>query len=916
MKLVLAFTPRVARLVLSGLVSLFALAGCGEDVAVTPQTPAAPGTPAANAPPSISGSPATTVAAGQVYSFQPTASDTNGDALTFAATNLPTWATINASSGLLAGTPTLSVVGNYPNIVVSVSDGTATASLAAFAITVQAAPASNGNRAPTISGAPVTTVASGGSYSFQPTATDADGDTLAFTIQGKPAWASFATATGRLTGTPTAAQAGTYSGIVISVSDGKAAAVALPAFAVIVSSAPNAAPTITGTAAVTVAAGSFYSFSPTALDPNNDPLLFSVQNLPAWAALNTRSGRISGTPASSDTGTFANIVISVSDGALSATLAPFTITVTASSGSGTGTYPGYTYSLPTVRPFISLSHYDSGSLTSAAFLRLKAQADGAVTVTNNQSSSVTYDQLVTALNSAHYGYSTTDSVILYRLTGDPKYIQQAIRMVDLFVTSENAKITAGAVPVIAHDSYLEVGFYMEQLALAYDYGYNLLSPTQRSTWAAFAEQTIFNVWNYNTASWGGVSRPWTGWSVNDPGNNYFYSFLKATQLWSLASQNMTWITYLQTQKYTLMVPFFSALTGGGSREGTGYGTAMGNLFEDYAYWKGSTGEDLSAYSTHARETIDYWIHATVPTFDYFASIGDQSRSAMPIMFDYQRKLMELAVALYPATAQGRRGTWWLNRAKVTDGGSGTLVGRMRYNYDFRYDLLTAASSEEAPTSLLYNATGTGALFARSDWTTSASWMHTNAGYYDQSHAHQDQGSFSFYKNGWLSITSNVYSNSGINQDVDVHNVIRFMSGGNAIGQTESVSSKTVTDNGGVVQISETLTPAYANSGGRVSSWLRELTYERATHRLSVHDYCTVSSGTTPVWQLHVPVQPVLQSDGSYLAGSLRITPVTPATPTVNIVNMHTLSSDFSSGYRLELTGPVGSCEFSVDLRAQ
>jgi len=240
---------------------------------------------------------------------------------------------------------------------------------------------------------------------------------------------------------------------------------------------------------------------------------------------------------------------------------------------------------------------------------------------------------------------------------------------------------------------------------------------------------------------------------------------------------------------------------------------------------------------------------------------------------------------------------------------------MRYNYDFKYDLLAMAPSEVAPTSLMYDATGTGALFARSDWGTTASWMHTVAGPYDQSHAHNDQGAFSFYRNGWLTLTSNAYSNSGINQGTDVQNVIRFMYNGAVVPQNESTSSKTVNDDGATLRVSETLTPAYSRNSTRVSNWLRELTYERSAHRLSIHDYCTIGTGVTPVWQLHTPVQPVRQSDGSYFAGNLRITTTVPASPTYTVVNMAS-SSEFDSGYRLEITNPAGGCEFQVSLQAQ
>lgn len=89
-----------------------------------------------NAAPTISGTPASSVVVGQSYSFQPSANDANGDQLTFSVTNLPGWATFNAATGRISGTPTATQVGAYSNIRISVSDGTATASLNAFTITV------------------------------------------------------------------------------------------------------------------------------------------------------------------------------------------------------------------------------------------------------------------------------------------------------------------------------------------------------------------------------------------------------------------------------------------------------------------------------------------------------------------------------------------------------------------------------------------------------------------------------------------------------------------------------------------------------------------------------------------------------------------------------------------------------------
>jgi hypothetical protein len=296
-------------------------------VAAAPTTPPGGTT---NQPPTITGTPPTRVTAGQAYSFQPAASDPDGDALSFFIVNRPVWATFNGQTGRLTGTPGTSHVGTYANIVISVSDGAASTSLPAFTLTVDP-PA---NVAPTISGAPATSVTAGSAYSFTPSASDADGDTLTFSIQNRPAWATFSTSTGRLSGTPGSTHVGTYGSIVISVSDGRGGSAQLAPFTITVNAPPNAPPTISGGPATSVTAGSAYSFTPSASDADGDTLTFSIQNRPAWATFSTSTGRLSGTPAEGDVGTYANIVISVSDGrGGSAELPAFAIVV---SGAVTG----------------------------------------------------------------------------------------------------------------------------------------------------------------------------------------------------------------------------------------------------------------------------------------------------------------------------------------------------------------------------------------------------------------------------------------------------------------------------------------------------------------------------------------------------------------------------------------------------
>jgi hypothetical protein len=77
------------------------------------------------------------------------------------------------------------------------------------------------NQAPTIAGSPPAHVLEGEFYEFLPNAVDPDGDSLEFSISRKPVWAQFDRASGRLWGTPSAADVGNFTNIAISVSDGK-----------------------------------------------------------------------------------------------------------------------------------------------------------------------------------------------------------------------------------------------------------------------------------------------------------------------------------------------------------------------------------------------------------------------------------------------------------------------------------------------------------------------------------------------------------------------------------------------------------------------------------------------------------------------------------------------------------------------
>ena len=206
-----------------------------------------------NSPPTIQGAPtagASTLTVGTAFQFTPTATDPDGQALTFSIANRPSWAQFDTSTGRLSGTPTAAHVGSYAGITIAVSDGIATSSLAAFSLSVTAAsapppppPPPPGNQPPTISGTPAQAVTAGMAYLFRPQASDPEGQALTFSIVNRPAWANFNPATGELSGTPGPANVGQTSNIVISVTDGQAS-VSLPPFAITVADVATGSATL------------------------------------------------------------------------------------------------------------------------------------------------------------------------------------------------------------------------------------------------------------------------------------------------------------------------------------------------------------------------------------------------------------------------------------------------------------------------------------------------------------------------------------------------------------------------------------------------------------------------------------------------------------------------------------------------
>lgn len=186
------------------------------------------------------------------------------------------------------------------------------------------------NKKPTFAAATDTkTVNEGAVLSFTVVATDGDNDPLTYSVTGLPTGATFNTATGAFSWTPSYTQAGTYT-VVFKAYDGTD--YSDPLTVTITVNDVNRTPVISLNPAgpFTVAGGQLLTFTVVASDPDTDnTITLSATGVPSGATFNTGTGVFSWTPAFHTDGTF-QVTFTVKDnkGASASVVASIKVTNT------------------------------------------------------------------------------------------------------------------------------------------------------------------------------------------------------------------------------------------------------------------------------------------------------------------------------------------------------------------------------------------------------------------------------------------------------------------------------------------------------------------------------------------------------------------------------------------------------------
>src|SRR6266852_5819259 len=257
------------------------------------------------------------VAAGATADQAISATDPDGDAITFTSSG-PAFMTVTANiqvgtteTGSIHLAPALGTSGTIPASVTA----TANAAISAQSFTITVTPT---NRAPTLSQPSDMTVSEGATADQSITGSDPDGDALTFSLVSGPAYAGVTTAsatTGNLHLAPGFTDAGTY-GATVRVSDGSLGD--SKSLTVTVTNVDRA-PALSQPSDMTVSEGATADQAITGSDPDGDALMFSLVSGPGYAAVTTvngTTGNLHLAPGFTDAGTY-GATVRASDGSLS-----------------------------------------------------------------------------------------------------------------------------------------------------------------------------------------------------------------------------------------------------------------------------------------------------------------------------------------------------------------------------------------------------------------------------------------------------------------------------------------------------------------------------------------------------------------------------------------------------------------------
>ncbi|WP_199524821.1 Ig-like domain-containing protein [Pseudoalteromonas sp. bablab_jr011] len=260
-----------------------------------------------NAPPTITSQPQNEVIQGATYLYNVTATDPDGDNVTYSLVSAPQGMMVNSSTGAISWPTTSVELGEYA-VKVNATDIFGAYSQQSFALRV--VEQKGGNAAPTITSTPQGQAQYGVEYSYDVDAQDTDGDSLSYLLVTSPEGMNINFESGLITWVPQLSDSGSQE-VSVRVEDGRGG-YATQSFILNVSdgTATNTLPVISSTPGTIARATYLYQYHVEATDAEGDALTYTLEQAPEGMSIND-TGVISWQP---DANQQAAVRVRVSDG--------------------------------------------------------------------------------------------------------------------------------------------------------------------------------------------------------------------------------------------------------------------------------------------------------------------------------------------------------------------------------------------------------------------------------------------------------------------------------------------------------------------------------------------------------------------------------------------------------------------------
>ncbi|MEM7131274.1 MAG: choice-of-anchor B family protein, partial [Chloroflexota bacterium] len=236
-----------------------------------------------NRPPVLTSPGPQTNRVGDSIALQLTATDEDGDELTYSAMDLPDGLTVYSTTGRISGTVTTV---QTASITATVEDSRGGRDSVVFSWTVTELP----NTPPVLNSPGPQTNRVGDRVSLQLTATDDDGDELTYSAMGLPDGLTISSPTGQISGMVTTVQTASITATVEDIRGGTDSIV----FTWTVNELPNTPPALANPGPQTNRVGDSVTLQLTATDDDGDELTYSAMGLPDGLTISSPTGQISG----------------------------------------------------------------------------------------------------------------------------------------------------------------------------------------------------------------------------------------------------------------------------------------------------------------------------------------------------------------------------------------------------------------------------------------------------------------------------------------------------------------------------------------------------------------------------------------------------------------------------------------------